>query len=319
MDITGDIILGGLFPIHRKSLKRENECGLFNPMPGYHYMEAMLYAIDGVNANPNILPNITLGAKIYDTCMSKTIAAYHAKRFISMSLSKSHKHQLAGVIGGLNSDVSETVANFLRVFEIPQISYSSTSVVLSNKDVYSYFLRTVPPDSFQTQAIVDIILKFGWSYVSTVNSAGIYGAKGIEVFWKLAEENDICIDVKAKLSFFPTQREYDSVIKRLHNGKEESRVVVVFATHSYVRQLLEAAKRWKQSNNYRGFTWIGSDGWSSRDHATETVEEVALGALTIMMRSGEISQGFKDYFAKLTLENYPRKNKRYADSNVSRC
>ena len=268
----------------------------------------MLYAIDKVNADPKILPNITLGARVYDTCQSKTIAADRAKGFIQMTL-KSSKVQLAGVVGALSSGVSETVANFLRVFEIPQISYSSTSTVLSNKDIYSYFLRTVPPDSFQAKAMVEIIRRFGWSYVSTVNSAGTYGTKGIDIFWKTAEENGICIDVRAQLSSFPTTAEYSRVIERLESRREQrSNVVVVFATQTDIRYLLEAAKKRK---NRRRFTWIGSDGWSNRVDVTNGVQDAALGALTIMMRRGETSQDFKNYFASLNLENYPRENRRY--------
>lgn len=316
VEIEGDIILGGLFPIHQKSVTRENECGIFSENPGYHFMEAMLHAVDRVNKNPNILPGITLGAKVYDTCQSKTIAADYAKRFISMTFSSNKKVQLAGVVGSLSSGVSETVANFLRVFEIPQISYSSTSVTLSNKDIYSYFLRTVPPDSFQTKAIVDIIRKFGWSYVSTVNSAGTYGTKGVEMFWKTADENGICVDVKAELTPFPSPAEYDSVIEKLQNTKQQNNVVVVFATQGDIRRLLEAALRRKksQSSDYRDLTWIGSDGWSNRVDVTDTAPEAALGALTIMMRRGKIPQEFLQYFTNLTLENYPRKNNRYLNA-----
>ena len=152
-------------------------------------MEGMLFAVEQVNADPNILPNITLGARIYDTCQSKTIAANVAEEFIKMTLEEDAKSQLAGVVGASTSGVTETVANFLRVFQIPQISYDSTSISLSNKGLYSYLMRTVPPDSFQAQAIVDLCKAFGWNYVSTVNTHGAYGTKGIEEFWKAAENN----------------------------------------------------------------------------------------------------------------------------------
>ena len=189
--MEGDIILGGLFPVRSKSDENENACGVLS-FSGYQYMEGMMFAIDQVNANSKLLQNITLGAHIYDTCGSKTIAANSAKDFIKMTLVKNTKSQLAGVVGASSSEVSKTVANFLRVFEIPQISYDSTSISLSNKDIYSYFLRTVPPDSFQAQAMVDLCKEFGWNYVSTVNAHGAYGTKGIEEFWKAAESKGEC-------------------------------------------------------------------------------------------------------------------------------
>ena len=152
-------------------------------------MEAMLYAVDEINSDPNLLQNITLGAKIYDSCESQTIAANAAKEFIKMTLFKDRKAQLAGVVGASRSEVSQTVANFLRVFEIPQISYDSTSISLSNKDIYSYFLRTVPPDDFQAKVIVDLCNEFGWKYVSTIHTHGTYGFEGMQAFWKAAKQN----------------------------------------------------------------------------------------------------------------------------------
>lgn len=105
----------------------------------------MLFAIEEINNDTDLLPNITLGAKIYDTCRSQTIAADRAKDIIKYTL-VDHVAPLAGVIGPFVSDVSIAVANLLRVFNIPQVSYGSTSADLSNKEIYSYFFRTVPPD-----------------------------------------------------------------------------------------------------------------------------------------------------------------------------
>ena len=189
--MEGDIILGGLFPIHLTSDEKGNACEGLNDVYGYHFTEGMLFAIEKVNSDRNLLPNITLGAHIHDTCGSETVAANAAKEFIKMTLVKDSPSQLAGVIGASYSGVSEMVANFLRVFEIPQISYDSTSKSLSNKDIYSYFFRTVSPDSFQAQAIVDVCKEFGWNYVSTINTHGAYGTKGIEEFWKAAESRGL--------------------------------------------------------------------------------------------------------------------------------
>ena len=89
-----------------------------------------------------------------------------------MTLQPEPDVQLAGIIGASVSDVSAKVASILQVFEIPQISPKSTSVLLSDRDIYRYFMRTVPPDSFQAAVMVDICRKFNWTYVLTVNSAG---------------------------------------------------------------------------------------------------------------------------------------------------
>lgn len=305
MATKGDIIIGGLFAIHKKSKKSENECGEFNELNGYQYMEAMMFAIDKINRDEKILPNITLGTQIYDTCFSKTIAADRAKEFIKLSLDDKQEGQLAGVVGALISEVSLVVANFLRVFEIPQISYASTSEVLSNKDIYSYFLRTVPPDSFQVRAMIDIIKKFGWTYISTVNSPGEYGENGIRNLKKLAREEGICIDVEKQLSPFPTDREYKDVIEALLKSARETNMstVVLFVSQTDARKLFEAKSMYDDAQQ---FTWIGNDGWSNIEDITSEAGEAALGLLEIEIQRGEVLKEFKDYFLNLNLTNYPR-------------
>ncbi len=69
---------------------------------------------------------------------------------------------VSGVIGAAFSGVSIMVANILRLFKVPQISYASTSTELSDKSRFEYFSRVVPPDNFQAQAMVEIAKVMGW-------------------------------------------------------------------------------------------------------------------------------------------------------------
>lgn len=92
------------------------------------------------------------------------------------------------------------VANLLRLFQIPQISYASTSAKLSDKTRYDYFSRTVPPDFYQAKAMAEILRFFNWTYVSTVASEGDYGETGIEAFEQEARMRNICIATSEKAS-----------------------------------------------------------------------------------------------------------------------
>lgn len=46
----------------------------------------------------------------------------------------------------------------------------------------------VPPDSYQAQAMVDIVTALGWNYVSTLASEGNYGESGVEAFIQISRE-----------------------------------------------------------------------------------------------------------------------------------
>lgn len=68
------------------------------------------------------------------------------------------------------------------MFQIPQVSYASTSTELSDKSRFEYFSRVVPPDNFQAQTMVEIIKEMGWKYVSTVAVEGDYGERVSNIF-----------------------------------------------------------------------------------------------------------------------------------------
>ena len=313
--IKGDIILGGLFPVHDKG---ERMCGKINLDRGIERLEAMLYTIDEINANPNLLPGITLGASVLDTCARAPYALEQSLEFIRASFTsldptefvcrdgseakpKSAPTTVVGVVGGSYSTVSMQVANLLRLFKIPQISYASTSASLSDKQRYDYFIRTVPPDTLQAKALVDIVQEFNWTYVSIVHSEGEYGESGIDFFKHEAKAKNICIAASKEISLRATNATYDEVIKELL-GKPEAKVVIVFVRSEDATGLLNAASR----RNLTGkFVWIASDGWGNRLAPVKNNPLVAQGAITLELQSTPIVK-FEDYFLNLN----PRSNHR---------
>jgi hypothetical protein len=50
---------------------------------------------------------------------------------------------------------------------------ASTNADLSDKNRFEYFARTVPSDNYQARAMIDIAVRFNWTYVSLA-SFGIF-------------------------------------------------------------------------------------------------------------------------------------------------
>lgn len=306
--IPGDLILGGLFPVHKKG---PVACGEIQPDRGVQRVEAMLFTIDHINLNKDILPDVTLGAYILDTCSRETYALDQALEYVRASLNLFDVYQfrcengslptivnppenVVGVVGGSYSSVSIQVANLLRLFKIPQISYASTSVALSDKTRFEFFARTVPPDNFQAKAMADIALHFNWTYVNTVASEGDYGEMGIDSFRMEARARNICIAVSEKVSQNADEERYDEVIRRLQT-KTSARVVVLFLRVEDARDILLAARRQNVSGH---FVWVASDGWGKEDMPVRGNDFAAQGALTIELQSSHIPE-FDVYFRGL--------------------
>ena len=301
----GDILLGGLFPIHNIG-SNEKECGSFNEVPGYQYMEAMLYAVDEINKRQDILPGVKLGTIIYDTCRSPTITADKTKEFIRLTLTPPNANgsEFAGVIGPFTSGNSVIVANFLRVFKIPQISYGSLTVELSNKDVYDYFFRTVPPDSFFAEALVKLLIRMGWTYVSIVYSTGKWAETGAQEVQRALRQKKICIAQQIKLERFPRPKDFDDVVQRLASDDKLPSVVILVTIQRDSRGLLEAKKRSPRTSR---LSFIGSLEWSNREDITKDLEEVADGTISFAHREGLVPE-FEKHFQHLRFNNYSRNN-----------
>lgn len=84
--LSGDVIFGGMFPMHERGV--DEPCGSIKEEKGIQRMEAMLYALDEINRDPKLLPNITLGALILDTCSSDTYALEQSMEFFKSSLNQ---------------------------------------------------------------------------------------------------------------------------------------------------------------------------------------------------------------------------------------
>lgn len=314
--IDGDISLGGLFPVHARGHEGK-ACGELKKEKGIHRLEAMLFALDRINNDHELLPNITLGARILDTCSRDTHALEQSLTFVQALIEKdgtdvkcqgggspiiTKPERVVGVIGASSSSVSIMVANILRLFKIPQVSYASTAPELSDNTRYDYFSRVVPPDTYQAQAMVDIVRAMRWNYVSTVASEGNYGESGVDAFiQKSREEGSVCISQSVKIPREPKPEEFDKIIKRLGENPN-ARVVIIFANEDDIRRLLQAAKKANQTGH---FLWVGSDSWGSKISPVLNQEEMAEGAVTILPKRQSI-RGFDRYFTSRTLENNRR-------------
>ena len=306
-----DIILGGLLRVHKSD--GSGKCGEIYLDKTLENLEAVLFAIDLVNNDPNILPNITLGYDIRDTCRSENIALDESVDFVfssdrlepetcfdsNLNMNISTKPPVLAVIGAIDSYISIPLASFFRVFKMPQISFASTSLLLSDRDLYTYFYRTVPSDQHQTQAMIDLIVYFGWKYVSTIYSNNLYGRPAVDEFHKLAKAKSVCIDYNKGID---DSTDYVLMANDLLNST--ANVVVLFASVHHVEMLLtEVHALYSSGTSKRRFLWIASGSWSQE--IDTNYQDITIGKWGTAPYSEKVPL-FDKYYSQLT----PATNKR---------
>ncbi|XP_076678780.1 metabotropic glutamate receptor B isoform X3 [Andrena cerasifolii] len=311
--VEGDLVLGGLMMVH----EREDTvtCGPVMPQGGVQALEAMLYTLDKFNEGEGIVPGVKIGAHILDDCDKDTYGLEMAVDFIKGSISNidgaeyhcnktAVRKVISGVVGAASSVTSIQVANLLRLFRIPQVSFFSTSPELSNKQRFEYFTRTIPSDHYQVKAMVDIVLTMKWSYVSIIYEESNYGIKAFEELEELLGKYNICIAIKEKLvkdSGVAEETAYDNIVLKLLT-KPRARGCIIFGSDQEVAGVMRAVRR---CNATGVFSWIGSDGWSARGLVSNGNEPEVEGTLSVQPQANPV-KGFEEYFLNLTVENNRR-------------
>ncbi|XP_073462130.1 vomeronasal type-2 receptor 26-like [Aquarana catesbeiana] len=126
----GDIIIGGVFTVNclmagYKIPEKPNLTKIFCMKPMQHYyknIQMFLFAIDQMNKNPTILPNVTLGYHLYDSCSDPRKAIKSVLQILSgpgetiPNYSCRDHQELAGFIGDQSLTTTLPIYQLLFVY-----------------------------------------------------------------------------------------------------------------------------------------------------------------------------------------------------------
>ena len=314
-----DIILGGLFPVHKNE---DGSCGEILDL-GVQRLEAMVLAIDMVNDDPALLPGLRIGFDIRDTCTQTSTALRSSLDFLvgldqvdpdtlgeEENITTVGDAGITGVIGSASSSESISTASLLRLFNKPQISYASTARILSDKTRYEYFLRTLPPDLFQARVMVELVIEYNWTYVIAIHSDDIYGREGIDAFVdeldKLSNDHNNVTNISTTfciagnpiaISVTANAEEYNDVIKQINKPWiKNSSVVILFGQLATAEGLFQALEQ-EEYNNHRPLSFIVSDAVGNNLHHMFYSSRHSL--ISVLPEYRE-SKEFNEYFTSLT-------------------
>nr|XP_034992865.1 vomeronasal type-2 receptor 26-like [Zootoca vivipara] len=164
----------------------------------YQHILALVFAIDEINENPTILPNVSLGFHIYDSYYDSKMAyrttldlIFKANHFVPNYRCGIQKNVI-GVIGGLGSDTSWCMANILGLFKIPQISYGSFEPAINDGTKFPSFYRMVPNEDHQYKGIIQLLLHFGWKWVGLITPDNEDGECFLQTIEPMLFNNGLC-------------------------------------------------------------------------------------------------------------------------------
>uniref|UniRef100_A0A8C4ZN80 Olfactory receptor C family, w1 n=1 Tax=Gadus morhua TaxID=8049 RepID=A0A8C4ZN80_GADMO len=276
---NGDITLGGLFSLHDMVVEPNRLFTTMPPHPRFNFrtfrwMQTMIFAIEEINREGKLLPNVTLGYKIYDSCSTPYQALKAAMELMGTEQDSEvemvDNHMCHGtvpvVIGDGGSTQSLVVARFLGAFNVPQVSYFSSCACLSNKMEYPAFLRTMPSDLFQVRASIwsDILTGHGWVVRQSLTMRDAMAA----------------------------------IVSRIRSSG--ALVVLVFAVEQDAAALFDEALR----QGLSGIHWLASEAWSTASvlSTPKKYQHILQGTIGLALRRAQIP-GLQDFLLRLHPSN----------------
>ncbi|KAI2497146.1 hypothetical protein MHU86_17349 [Fragilaria crotonensis] len=216
-----------------------------------------------------------------------------------------------GVVGPRCSGASITVGGITNLENITQVSPSSTSYKLSDKNDFPLFSRLVANDTEgQALAMVALLRSFQWDRVSILSTDTQYAndfSTAFEKLWKGMHQVDGSNPWEGKVAYSSTitfdkgKIDSDSVVKALEgvptgDPKINSRVILLVAEDTNAYPILKKAGEIGFQNDT---IWVGPQAWVGRDPPDDFAVPEYPGYLGLVPFRNSDAEEYQTYFKRL--------------------
>ncbi|XP_032092085.1 vomeronasal type-2 receptor 26-like [Thamnophis elegans] len=256
----------------------------------------MIFAIQKINEDRQLLPNITLGFRIYDR-----YADYHAKLELFSSQNNflpNYKcgilNKLISVVGTVDPGIASDMADILETYKVPQFPTGS-SLYESH-----FYYPMVPDEDLYYSGIIRLLLHFRWTWIGVLTK-GLGGKTFEHLIFSMFPLHGICIAFFEKFRPFYINNFYDNLkwlVEMFHLLVNSKAKVIIIRDNNLlnVRWLLRLPEMEIVSINLKGKVWIVASqmGLASFFYQKSWDIQDLHGALTFAAHSSEIP-GFQHF------------------------
>uniref|UniRef100_UPI0037E97C9E extracellular calcium-sensing receptor-like n=1 Tax=Semicossyphus pulcher TaxID=241346 RepID=UPI0037E97C9E len=308
----GDLVIGGIFSFRTgqiyvvdsfQTVPAVRKCKNFN-FREFKFAQTVIFAINEINKNPDMLPHVKLGYKMYSICGTMDIlrAALALVSGVKGEVSDSNctkTDTVRAILGHSGSRPTIAFAPVVGRFHIPVISHFATCACLSNRKEYPTFYRTIPSDYYQSRALAKLVKHYGWTWIGAIAVDNEYGLNGIAAFIQAAQELGVCIEYSEAFSSSHPPERLQKLIEIIKHAT--SKVIMAFVSHREIKLLAKELHK----QNITGLQWVGSDAWVT-DHSLTDSEGhgILVGSLGFAVSRAKIP-GLEEHLRQLHPSQFP--------------
>uniref|UniRef100_A0A7N4NP10 G-protein coupled receptors family 3 profile domain-containing protein n=1 Tax=Sarcophilus harrisii TaxID=9305 RepID=A0A7N4NP10_SARHA len=251
-----------------------------------NYQQALTirFAVEEINRDPVLLPNISLGFYVYN--------AYHSdERTLESSLRW---------LTGEEKNYLMRIYNFPRVFFLLpcslsmflycQLSFGPFDSILSDKAQFPSLYQMAPRDSSLYRGIVQVLVHFKWTWIGLVTTDDLRGEEFLRAVTGEMAKHDVCAAFTEKVPVSERRHEESELTFMPRIMASPSRVIVIHGDTDSLMIL-----RYSQIFLFSTLkVWIATSHWDITMRSSTFESYNFYGALTFKYLTSEVP-GFKSF------------------------
>uniref|UniRef100_A0A8C5XJC6 G-protein coupled receptors family 3 profile domain-containing protein n=1 Tax=Microcebus murinus TaxID=30608 RepID=A0A8C5XJC6_MICMU len=216
-------------------------------MWGFQVAQGFALAVEEINRDSHLLPNLTLGFSIQNSGDSVHEALHKTMGFLSgceepiPNYTWGPNPPRAALVGDMRSMVSIPIARLLGLYKFPQVSHSSTLASLSDKTQFPSFLRTPASDLMSSRTLAQLVLHFRWSWVGVLAQDDDFGQQSSSLVTRELGQAGVCIEFRLHVPSLQSLEKISAVAHRMETCT--ATVVLVFLSNWNFRLILQLLGR----------------------------------------------------------------------------
>ncbi|XP_077779724.1 vomeronasal type-2 receptor 26-like [Podarcis muralis] len=168
---------------------------------------SFFFAIQHINQNPRLLPNITLGYNIHENFFQGRVTYEALVDLVSSrqvnvpNYNCGGQNNLIAVLEGADSDSENSIqiSSMLGIYKMPQVSHAFGSHVLNDKRQFPFFYRMVPKEDAVYPVIVKLLHHFRWTFIGLIAPDTENGVKFMKKLTPVLLESGICVAISLSI------------------------------------------------------------------------------------------------------------------------
>ncbi|XP_042549959.1 vomeronasal type-2 receptor 116-like [Dipodomys spectabilis] len=208
----GDVVIAGFLPLYSWELVSNmndlagQQQSFQTNLKKYQLLLTLVLAVEEINKNRHLLPNMTLGFEIYsehykDTDMLEDPLIWLSgknKNNPNYTCRRDNK-ALAALTG--TSSTSVPIGTLLDLYKIPQFTFGSFDPLLSDNGKFSTIYQMAAKDSGLALAMVSLMLYFRWIWVGLFITEDDYSVWFLSELREEMGKNGICLAFENMITY----------------------------------------------------------------------------------------------------------------------